>query len=299
MIVSIIGTNGLLATEVGLFCNKNNFTVLSYGRKRPNRYEYQEFIITDLEKDEIDIAKLVQSDVIIYASGAGVQSNVKDSSNSIYNLNTIIPINISKRLNDLGYQGNFITFGSFFEIGNNSKSIKFSEIEVAASVLNVPNDYCVSKRLLTRFVNSSNQSFKHLHLILPTIYGEREALHRLIPYVIYSIKNNKEMQFTSGTQIRQYLYAGDIPKIIFQLIPLAKDSIYNISGVETYSVREIVELTFKYFNLEIKEALFGKTERVDVGMQNLQLDGSLIDVLMPDFQFTLFNETLKLYDQCL
>ena len=42
----------------------------------------------------------------------------------------------------------------------------------------VPNDYCISKRLLTRYINSSSQSFKHIHLILPTIYGEREGKHR-------------------------------------------------------------------------------------------------------------------------
>lgn len=299
MIVSIIGSNGFLATEVGLFCNKNNFTIISYGRKEPCSYEFHEFIILDLEKDEIDTVKLSKSDVIIYASGAGIQSNVKDSFESIYNLNTYIPINISKKLNNLKYSGAFITFGSFFEIGSNSVSIKFSESEVASSTLNVPNDYCVSKRLLTRFVSSSNQSFKHLHFILPTIYGEREAMHRLVPYMINSIKNNQAMQFTIGKQIRQYLYVGDIPGIIFGLIPLANQSIYNISGVETYSVREIIELVYKHYSLQTNEDLFGKTERADIGMQNLQLDGSLVNALLPDFDYTMFVETLELYDRCL
>lgn len=299
MIISIIGTDGLLANEIGLFCNKNNFTVISYGRKRPSVHEFHEFIILDLEKDLIDIDKLSESDVIIYASGAGIQSNVKDSFQSIYNLNTYTPITICKRLESILYKGVFITFGSCFEIGNNSEPIQFLEKELASSTLKVPNDYCVSKRLLTRFVNSSSQSFKHLHFILPTIYGEREAGHRLVPYMINSIKKKESMQFTSGKQIRQYLYAGDVPRIIFRLIPLANQSIYNFSGVETYSVRDIVEKVCEYYHLEINDDLFGKAERADAGMQNLQLDGALVKTLLPDFNYTTFTETLKLYDQCL
>lgn len=299
MIISIIGTNGLLANEIGLFCNKNNFTVISYGRKRPSIHEFHEFIILDLEKDVIDIDKLSESDVIIYASGAGIQSNVKDSFESIYNLNTYIPINICTKLNSLQYQGIFITFGSCFEIGNNSEPIQFSENEVASSMLNVPNDYCVSKRLLTRFVSSSTLSFKLIHFILPTIYGEKEAAHRLVPYMINSIKNKETMQFTSGKQIRQYLYAGDVPRIIFGLLPLVNHCIYNLSGVETYSVRDIVEQVCEFYHLQTNDDLFGKAERADAGMQNLQLDGDLVKTLLPDFNYTTFTETLKLYDQCL
>lgn len=299
MTISIIGTNGLLANEIGLFCNKNNFTVISYGRKKPSVHKFDEFINLDLEKEEIDVDKLSQSDVIIYASGAGIQSNVKESFQSIYNLNTYTPINICKRLDSIVYKGVFITFGSCFEIGNNSEPIQFLENEVASSMLKVPNDYCVSKRLLTRFVNSSNQSFKHLHFILPTIYGEREATHRLVPYMINSIKKKESMQFTSGKQIRQYLYAGDVPRIIFRLLPIGNQSIYNLSGVETYSVRDIVEQVCEFYHLQTNDDLFGKAERADVGMQNLQLDGALVKALLPNFNYTTFTETLKLYDQCL
>jgi len=299
MIVSLIGTNGLLSNEIGLFCNKNNFTLICYGRKEPSVHQFNEFIFLDLEKEEINIEKISQSDVVIYASGIGVQSNVKYSTQSIYHINTFIPIDLSNKLNNLGFKGIFITFGSCFEIGNNSKSVQFSEYEVANSLLNVPNDYCISKRLLTRFVTSSIQSFNHMHFILPTIYGERELEHRLIPYIIKSIKNKGIMQFTSGTQIRQYLYAGDVPRIIFELLRLENKKVYNIQGIETYSVRNIVEKVFSFYNMPISEELFGKAERSDVGMQDLQLDGSLVKSLLPDFNYKTFVEILKLYDKCL
>lgn len=298
MTISIIGTNGLLANEVGLFCNNNLIQLISYGRREPSVHTFQEFKKIDLMTEEIDIAEASQSDIIIYACGAGVQSNLKDSVESIYNLNTYIPINISNTLNKIGYKGSFVTFGSCFEIGDNSKSIEFNEIDTANSMLDVPNDYCVSKRLLTKFVTSKQQTFKHLHLMLPTIYGEREAEHRLVPYTVSSIKRKESMQFTSGKQIRQYLYAGDVARIIFELIALEKTGIYNLSGIETFSVRTLVEEIYKFYGLNTNEELFGKAERADVGMQNLQLDGTLVKLLLPDFQYRRFNEILKLYNEC-
>jgi nucleoside-diphosphate-sugar epimerase len=298
MTISIIGTNGLLATELGLFCNQNQILIKAYGRKEPIGYSFDEFNAIDLMFDDLDVNELLDSDVIFYSTGSGIQSNLKDSSKSIYKLNTFVPISLCQELSEMGFKGTIVTFGSCFEIGNNNESFLFSEKDVVSSVLDVPNDYCVSKRLLTKFVVSKNQTLKHLHLILPTIYGEREAEHRLVPYTVSSIKQNLSMQFTSGKQIRQYLYAGDVPKIIFELISLRKVGIFNVSGIETFSVRTIVEEIYKFYGITTNEELFGKAERADVGMQNLQLDGTLIKTILPDFKYSRFNKILKLYNEC-
>ena len=299
MRVSIIGTNGLLANEFGLFCNKNNYSLLCYGRREPKAHKYDEFIFLDLEKEKVDLDKISQSDVIIYTAGAGIQSNVTNSFESIYNVNVQVPIDICNNLNRIQFKGVFITFGSCFEIGYNAVSVQFTENQVCNSNLDVPNEYCISKRLLSRFVSSFKSSFTHLHFILPTIYGEKEAPHRLIPYIINSIKNNEKMQFTSGKQIRQYLYSGDVPEIVFQLIPCLNKGIYNLSGIEVFSVRDIVEKVYNYYNLQVNDELFGKAERGDSGMQNLQLDGSIVKNKLPNFNYTTFIDSLKLYDKCL
>jgi nucleoside-diphosphate-sugar epimerase len=298
MIVSVIGTNGLIANEVGLYCNNNLMQLISYGRREPYVHSFQEFNKLDLLSENIDISRISKSDVIIYACGAGVQSNIKVSSESIYKLNTYTAIDICNELSKIGYKGTFVTFGSCFEIGDNSEPKEFTEIEIANSILAVPNDYCVSKRLLTKYVMSKRQTFKHLHLVLPTIYGEREADNRLIPYTVSSIKRDLPMEFTSGKQIRQYIYVGDAVRIVFELIALEKEGVCNLSGIETYSVRAIIEEIYQFYGLKTNEELFGKAERADVGMQNLQLDGSLIKLLLPDFEYSRFKEILKLYDEC-
>lgn len=296
MKISVIGTNGLLASEIGLACDRNNFELISFGRREPDTHKFNEFIKIDLMSENIDVQKILNSDVIIYACGAGVQSNLKEGYDAIYNLNTFTPIKISNDLIRDGYKGTFVTFGSCFEIGNNLAEKRFNEIEVINSTLDVPNDYCISKRLLNKYVCSKSQNFRHLHLILPTIYGESESAHRLIPYTVSSLKKNKKLQFTSGTQIRQYLYAGDIAKIIFELVSLQKNGIYNLSGIETYSIRGIIQEIYSFYGFSVTDDLFGKADRADVGMQNLQLDDSLIKSVLPDFRYSRFKEILELYD---
>ena len=300
MTASIIGTNGLLATEIGLFCNKNGISVNTYGRREPERYGYKEFNKINLIIDELNIESVLDSDIIFYTTGAGIQSNLNDPISFVYHLNTFVPIQVCMALNKNSFQGTLVTFGSCFEIGNNNESILFSERDIEISTFEVPNDYCISKRLLTRYVSSSpRNSFKHLHIILPTIYGEKEALHRLIPYAVSGIKNNKKMQFTSGIQVRQYLYSGDVASIIFDLFRLEKEGIFNISGIETYSVRKIVEMIYSFYGLETSDDLFGKAERGDIAMLNLQIDDAKLKSILPNIKYTNFNFLLKMYDKCL
>src|SRR5688572_12662835 len=125
MTISIIGTNGLLATELGLFCNRNQNYIKTFGRKEPALYVFDEFTPVDLANNQMEVDKLLDSDAIFYTAGAGIQSNLKDSSALIYQLNTFLPITLCKELIEKGFQGTFVTFGSCFEIGNNNDSVTF------------------------------------------------------------------------------------------------------------------------------------------------------------------------------
>lgn len=299
MNVVLIGSNGLLANSIGKFCSVNNYDLTVIGLEEPAQHTYSKFIKTNLINEKIKISEVLFSDVIIYAVGAGIQSNLNEDAELIYNLNVSVPVDICNQLNKLNYQGAFVTFGSYFEIGSNVDNKKYTEIELSVSANPVPNDYCVSKRMLTRFVTSKVQKIKHLHLILPTIYGEQESSHRLIPYTIKAIKNNTELNFTSGDQTRQYLYIDDVAILMFQCIEKSALGIYNISGFDTYTVKEIVKRIFEFYNKPFTEEVFGKTLRNDVGMVNLQIDSSKLYGIIHDFKYTHFSESIKKYDLCL
>lgn len=291
MNVTILGTNGFLSRAIAIYCNSKGYPINMYGLDKPVGHQYETFHKVNLMTDELDINELSKADIIIYAIGAGIQSNLKEGNDLIYNLNVTVPVRICNVLKAIGYQGKFITFGSVFEMGETQEERFFTEEDVQTSLAMAPNDYTVSKRMLTSFIRSYKHDFVHWHFIIPTIYGENENPKRLIPYTINAIKNGEELHFTAGDQTRQYIHVSEVPKIIDlaygKNIP---SGIYNIQGKETLTVREIVTLIHKKFGKEVPSGCFGSVKRADVGMKYLALDGSKLQ------KATGFEASVKLED---
>lgn len=275
MKVTILGTNGFLSRAIAVYCNGKGYPVNMYGLDEPTGHSYDSFHKVNLMTEELDYSDLIKSDIIVYAIGAGIQSNLKEGNDLIYNLNVTAPVKICNALKTAGYKGCFITFGSVFEMGETHEERFFTEVDVLTSVCPAPNDYTVSKRMLSRFVDSYKHDFTHWHFFIPTIYGEKENPLRLIPYTINAIRNNEPLHFTAGDQTRQYIYVGEVPA----MIDLAYDKqlpsgIYNIQGKDTLTVREIVTAIHKHFCKDVPNDCFGSANRADVGMKYLALDGT-------------------------
>lgn len=291
MNVTILGTNGFLSRAIALYCNKKGYPVIMYGLNEPVGHQYEVFHKVNLMTDELDVNELIKADIIVYAIGAGIQSNLKEGNDLIYNLNVSVPVRLCNKLKTTGYQGKLITFGSVFEMGETMEERFFTEEDILTSLAVAPNDYTVSKRMLTRFIGSYKHEFKHWHFIIPTIYGENENAKRLIPYTINAIKNGEELHFTAGEQTRQYIHVSEVPRMIDMAYSKNIPSgIYNIQGKETVTVKEIVTLIHQEFGKKLPEGCFGSVQRADVGMKYLALDGSKL------LRATGFEACVKLKD---
>ena len=275
MKVTILGTNGFLSRAIAIYCNGHSYPVNMYGLEEPKGHAYDTFHHINLMSEEPDYADLVQSDIIVYASGAGIQSNLKEGNDLIYKLNVTAPVRICNELKIAGYKGCFITFGSVFEMGETKEERFFTETDVLTSTCPAPNDYTVSKRMLSRFVDSYKHDFTHWHFFIPTIYGETENPLRLIPYTINAIRNNDPLHFTAGDQTRQYVYVDEVPRMIdLAYSKRLPSGVYNIQGKDTFTVREIVTIIHQHFGKEVPQDCFGSAQRTDVGMKYLALDGT-------------------------
>lgn len=291
MKVTILGTNGFLSRAIAVYCNEKKYPVNMYGLDEPTGHSYDTFHRINLMTEELDYDDLNRSDIIVYAIGAGIQSNLKEGNDLIYNLNVTAPVKICNKLKATGYKGCFITFGSVFEIGETKEERFFAENDVLTSVCPAPNDYTVSKRMLSRFVDSYKHEFTHWHFFIPTIYGEKENPLRLIPYTINAIRNGSPLHFTAGDQTRQYIYVGEVPAMIDMAYSKKLPSgLYNIQGKDTLTVREIVTAIHHYFGREVPEGCFGSAQRADVGMKYLALDGTKLR------NATGFEATISLRD---
>lgn len=277
MKISILGTNGFLSTAIATYANKAGWTLDMYGLDAPTGHKCDNFYKVNLMDAELDCSGLINSDIIVYAIGAGIQSNLKEGFNLIYNLNVTAPVTICNKLKEFDYKGVFITFGSVFEMGETNEDRFFTEEDILTSVASAPSDYVVSKRMLSRFVTSYKHDFTHWHFIIPTIYGPGENPKRLIPYTINAIKKNEELHFTAGDQTRQYICVDEIPRLINMSYEKQLPSgMYNIQGKETLTVKEIVELIHHELGKEVLDGCFGTAQRTDVGMKFLALDGTKI-----------------------
>lgn len=274
MKISILGTNGFLSTAIAKYGSKNNWIVDIYGLDTPTGHSYNRFVQVNLMDKDMDCFTLLDSDMVVYAIGAGIQSNLKEGFDLIYKLNVTAPVQVCNKLKELDYKGCFVTFGSVFEMGETCDERFFTEKDVLTSICPCPNDYIVSKRMLSRFVAGYKHEFTHWHFYIPTIYGETENPQRLIPYTINALRNNVPLHLTAGSQTRQYIYVGEVPRLLDLSYQKGLPSgLYNIEGCETLTVKEIVTLIHQVMGKEISKDCFGTAQRVDTGMTYLALDG--------------------------
>lgn len=296
MKISILGTNGFLSTAIAKYANKTGWSLDMYGLDEPIGHKYDKFYKVNLMDAELDCLGLMDSEIIIYAIGAGIQANLKEGVNLIYNLNVSAPITICNKLKELGYKGTFVTFGSVFEMGETKEERFFTEEDILTSLCPAPNDYTVSKRMLSKFVSSYKHDFRHWHFYIPTIYGAGENPKRLIPYVINAIRNGEELHFTAGDQTRQYVHVSEVPHMLTLAFEKNLPSgLYNIEGKETLTVKEIVSMIHRAMGKEVPDGCFGTIQRADVGMKYLALDGKVLRKKIGFIASVSIEETIKSY----
>lgn len=284
MNVAIIGSNGMLSMALTKYFYAQPDTIVDvYGLDAPKGYECTYFYQINLLKDKLDYDKLVKADVIVYASGAGVQAALKTDSSLMYALNVNVPVEMTIMLKKHGYKGTYVSFGSYMEIGLNDVEGKaFDEDDVICSPLPVTNDYALSKRLYGRYMKDLIADYTHLHFILPNMFSEDDLKPgtRLVPYVLKYLQDYKAGKptetpsFSAGTQTRQYITLEEVMVVLSKALDKHITSgIYCIGGGEFFSIRNLIERLFKLYDVPCKDEYFGKEVRRDGDIKSLRING--------------------------
>ncbi len=280
--IALIGSDSFVAGYIYQQL-KHKYKVTGFSRQ--NTLQLDNHIRFNYPEQPIDFANLLDFDAVIYCAGGGIQGKEKDE--LIYQLNSFLPIKLSLYLSNNLFKGKLITFGSYFEIGNNSIEMEFDENDVINSNLSVPNHYCLSKRLLSRFFQGTNLGVKNFHLILPTIYGKGENSNRLIPYLVNTLREGKEPNLTSGCQVRQYIHAIDLSRLVEIIIKSEVASgVYNVPCYETVRISDLVKTIYSVFDINYSEK--NETmQRYDESMQYLALNCAKIKNTISDWKPTI------------
>ncbi|CAM3789621.1 NAD-dependent epimerase/dehydratase domain-containing protein [Flavobacterium branchiophilum] len=259
--IAIIGASGFLGKSFVDYFNNKNIPVTAFSRTVQNK-NWKEFDVLNYK----DLSVFESFTHVFYCAAGGVQRN--NIGNNELRINSLFPIELSNYLNNINTSIKFISFGSYFEIGDNSLDKEWTEKEIIYTDNIISSEYIESKKILTYYSYIAKKSY---HFILPTIYGEKENSKRLIPYIINSLKKNEKITISSGEQIRQYVYVEDVLKIIWENIVLLNCGVYNISG-EVVNINQIVKYIFSLFDSDIEISIENNFR--DLSMMNLKLKQS-------------------------
>ena len=288
MKIAIIGANGMLSVALTkYFYGRPDTTVVVYGLDEPQGYACDSFTKVNLVTQTLNYEEVATADVVIYASGAGVQAALSTPSLLMYQLNVNAPIAITLGLKKVGFKGAYVSFGSYMEIGINDEEGKaFNEDDVVCSSLPVSNDYALSKRLYGRYMRDFNADFTTYHFILPNMFSEDDLKPgtRLVPYTLQYLqdycagKNPDAPKFSAGTQTRQFITLEEMILAIDKSIASnIRSGLYCVGGGEYLSIRTLIERLFAIYNVPCKDEYFGQETRRDGDIRSLFISGRKLE----------------------
>ena len=103
-------------------------------------------------------------------------------------------------------------------------------------------------------------------LRLYQIYGPYQKINRIIPLAIFNLKNSKNFNSSSGTQLRDFLYVDDFVNLIKKIIQTKKikSGIFNVVGfgraISIKSVLQKIEKKIKFGKVKYGKIKMRKDE---------------------------------------
>ena len=164
--------------------------------------------------------------------------------------------------------------------------------------------YGYAKRAMAVQIDAHNKQYgtKYNYLIPCNLFGEHDNFNHttkmhFITALLKKIKNaNKELHLLgTGTPLRQFMYAGDLAKILIEVIDKDITESFNIAPDWNYSIHEMAEKTLDILKKDLN-IIYSKPE-LD-GQYRKDVSNNKMKSILPNFKFTSFtNGILKSYDK--
>lgn len=290
MKIVIIGKSSFLGKSISTKWN-NTYDLSLLSR---NEYSFPERPFDD----SFDWDKILEADAIIHCVAAGVQRGANYSTREMFQINCLEPIELVHRLETLKFEGQLITFGSYFSLGGNDGMATEDDFFTKGNPLG--SDYSLSKYLFSSFLNKKQSGLCHTHLILSNLYGPLENPERLFPYINKSIANGDKLTFTKGDQTRQFTFVDDLKEALERVLSIKKGGIFHFTNPEILSVRQAITEAigvFASFHNANPDYSFGDRKIEDASMSNLAINPDRFIKSFGSINFTSIKESLSSYLQ--
>jgi GDP-L-fucose synthase len=164
--------------------------------------------------------------------------------------------------------------------------------------------YGYAKRSLAVQIDAYNQQYgtKYQYLIPCNLYGigdkDNESnshfITALIKKIFDAVKNNKDTitLFGDGSPLRQFMYAEDFAKVIYQVLVNKIYDSFNVANYENLSIKKMANIALKSCDAEFLKIVWDLSKpngqyRKDVSIDKLKS-------LLPNFKPLSLTEGIKL-----
>lgn len=291
--VLITGITGFLGSHIAETFVNNKIKVIGLKRDNSDSWRCRDFEdkiewinYTDLDKWK-NQDNTAFSIIIIHCAWKGVESIDRNDwfvqSENIQKLIQLLDLSNYIKVDK------FIFLGSQAEYGFIDGRVKEDYIPAPSTAYGGIKLACLE--ILKTYATQNNINWLWLRVF--SVFGEKESNNWLIPSLVKSMRESKEMNFTSGEQNYAYLYVNDFSKMVFSLLmSKASPGIYNISSSHVQNLRFLIETIRDKINPDFGLNFGAISQRKD---QSMHVEGDISKILseIGPFQFTDFNVALS------
>jgi len=149
------------------------------------------------------------------------------------------------------------------------------------------NEYSLSKNQFLEWLRRRSHKIQVINFKLEHIYGPKDDVKKLVPWVLYQLKENiEEIKLTQGEQKRDFIYVDDVVSAYLKILEkspiLPEFNEFDVGTGESVTVKQFLEqLKASYemnFRISLTRLAFGKIpyregELMTVEVNNMPLLG--------------------------
>lgn len=235
--ILLTGATGLIGKETIIPLLNRGFKIFAVSSKEQNKTDGITWIKADL-LDDLEINRLfeqVRPEYLLHFAWDTTPGSYLESDLNFKWLNS--SLNMLKQFKLRG--GKRVVFaGTCFEYEFKNEPLK--ETDKTSPVSTYAKCKNELRKLAIDYCRENELSFGWGRIFY--VYGKGEHEKRLVPFVINSLKQNKEVVISVGDLIKDYMFTKDIARAFVQFLDSDVTGCVNICSAKPIKIKEIVSL---------------------------------------------------------